>query len=204
MKPLYLFFLIPLLLSNSLYAQFKDGYIVNNNNDTIRGMIDFKESILKSDQCQFKVSATGSVTTYFPKDIKAFRFIGSKYFTTSEISIDSVPRKVFLEWLIKGKASVLTYSPSNGKPRFFILTAKDSLLELQNTINIREINGYHDETFNKEYIGTLRYYFKDKISLFPQIERTVLNRNSLIKITKNYNDKADGNKESIINGGYNC
>jgi hypothetical protein len=198
MKSFFLLFFFTLLLSSTIFAQFKEGYIIKNNNDTVYGQIDFEGSIKNSDHCKFKSLKDKSINTYFPGDIKAFRFIGSKYFTTSEISVDNTPHKVFLEWLIKGKASVVTYSPSNAKPRFFVLLANDSLSELQNTYETKEIKGFHDDTYKKEYIGTLRYYFKDCPAIFPAIERSTLNRNSLISITKAYNEKTGTNKEFII------
>jgi len=198
MKSFFLLFFFTLLLSNTIFAQFKEGYIIKNNNDTVYGQIDFEGPIKNSDHCKFKSLKDKSINTYFPGDIKAFRFIGSKYFTTSEISVDKTPHKVFLEWLIKGKASVLTYSPSNAKPRLFILLTNDSLTELKNTCETKEIKGYYDDTYKKEYIGTLRYYFKDCPAIFPAIERSTFNRNSLIKVTKAYDEKSDGNKEFIV------
>jgi hypothetical protein len=198
MKAFYFLFVLSFFITNSLFAQFKEGYIVKNNNDTIHGLIEYEGPTLNSEHCNFKSLKDSRINKYYPGDIKAFRFTGSKYFTTSTIPVDSVPHKVFLEWLIKGKASVLAYSPSNTVTRFFILLANDSLLELQNTVFTREVKGFHDYTFRKEYIGTLSYYFKDCPSVFPAIERSFFTRNSLIKVTKMYNEKVGDNKGLIV------
>jgi len=198
MKLFYLFSFFTLLLSNTLLAQFKEGYIIKNNNDTIFGQIDFEGSVKNSDQCKFRALTSGAVNQYSPKDIKAFRFIGSKYFTSAVIMVDSVPRKVFLEWLIMGKASILSYTPSLVNQRYFIQMVNDSLSELQNTYQTKESNGYQYDAFKKEYIGELCYKFNDYPAIFPTIKRAIFSRNELIKIAKLYNEKAGENKEIIV------
>ena len=202
MKTLYLSLLITFLWSNSLFSQFRNGYIIKNDNDTIYGFIDFEGSIQNSDHCKFKTLPDSPAEIYYPGDIKAFRFLGSKYFSTSEIKINNKIKKVFLEWLIKGRASILTYSSNNMNPRYFILPERDSLYELQNSINIFErmdkgvMTTY--QTTKKEYVGTLLYYLKDCPSISHDIESTDLSSKPLIKIAKEYHEITCKNEECIV------
>jgi hypothetical protein len=202
MKTFYLFLFITFSFDSSLFSQFREGYIIENNSDTTYGFIDFEGSIQNSGHCKFKSTTDSPVEIYYPGEIKAFRFLDSKYFSTSEIKIDNEIKKVFLEWLIKGRASILIYSPQNTKIRYFFLPENDTLYELQNTPKTIEkmdqgaITTY--ETTKREYIGTLLYYFKDCPSLTNKIETTAFSSNPLIKIVKEYHEKTCKNEDCII------
>jgi hypothetical protein len=145
--------------------------------------------------------------TYYPGEIKAFRFIDGKYFTSTEISVDGETKKVFLEWLIKGRASILTYTTAKMKSRYFIKLENDSLYELINTtsvisrVNPKDVVSKYETTYEherKEYIGALLNYFKDCPSISRDIENTSLSSKPLIKIAKEYHERTCKTEDCII------
>ncbi len=93
-----------LFLTVILNAQtdFRAGYIIGNIGDTLYGEIDYRGDFWMSQICRFKAD-DNSIRAYSPQDIKAFRFIDSKYFISQEINNN----KVFLEFLISGKVNIL-------------------------------------------------------------------------------------------------
>lgn len=199
----FLCFFISFFLNSVLFSQFKEGYIIENNDDTIYGYIDFEGAIKNSDHCTFKSNQDSTIHVYYPGDIKAFRYTNGKYFITSEIPVNNKPQKVFLEWLIKGRASILTYSPSDMQVKYFILLENDSLFELQNTSLIRgkKISESFTETYKiekREYIGMLHYYFKDCPSISSTINTTSLSSKSLIKVAKQYHEKTCDTESCIV------
>jgi hypothetical protein len=196
MKQIYI--LISMLFI-TLYsqAQYKDGYIINNQNDTIYGLIEFSGEINNSELCKFKSTESESLVNYLPNNIKAFRFIDGKYFVSRTILIDSIPKTVFLQWLIKGQASILSYNTDVWQ-YFFILTAEDSLIELKNTTRIKREEATNFEIRNKEYIGALRYLYKDAPSLYDEIGNSSYTSKSLINITRKYHNIVCTDKECII------
>lgn len=197
MKKINLLTCLFFLLNITVYSQFKNGYIVKNNNDTIYGYIDFEGSIKNSEHCSFKLSEDSAISVYYPEDIKAFRFTDSKYFSTFEIITNNVQKKVFLEWLIKGKASILIYTPDI-KSRYYILLENDSLYELKNTEQFIKKNDAVFKSNKEEYKGALRYYFNDCPSISGQINNTAFTGNSLIKVAKTYHKKTCHNSEECI------
>jgi hypothetical protein len=145
--------------------------------------------------------------TYYPGEIKAFRFIDSKYFTSSEIPVNGETKKVFLEWLIKGRASILTYTTAKMKSRYFIKLENDSLYELINTtstisrVNPKDVVSKYETTYEherKEYVGALLNYFKDCPSISHDIENTSLSSKPLIKIAKEYHERTCKTEDCII------
>jgi hypothetical protein len=185
-----------LFICTPLLSQFKKGYIITNSNDTTYGYIDFEGSAVNTTHCKFISLPDSTKHIYYPGDIKAFRFTGSKYFSTWEIRIDNELKNVFLEWLIKGRASILLYTPKDMKTRYFLKMDNDSLFELINTVSLNtglithgifkeEVTYEHN---SKEYVGTLIYCLRDCPSLQSTIENSSLGGNPLIKIVKKYQE----------------
>jgi hypothetical protein len=184
-----LFFLLFInLLSYQLFSQFKEGYIITKTNDTIFGLIKYEGALINSRSCTFKKDNNSIDYMYTPEDISAFRFLKSKYYVSRYINIHNSYKKVFLEWLIKGKASILSYPISISSMQYYLVMDDDSLIELMNTIETKYIDNVKYIKEKHEYIGTLNMNFQDA-GLQTKIMSTKYNNNSLINITKSYHNK---------------
>jgi hypothetical protein len=188
---------ILVLSFSALHAQFKEGYIITNNNDTLVGYLNFEGSMINSNRCSFKSAPDSDAVTYYPGEIIGFRFNNSKFFITREIFRENELQKVFLEWLIKGKASILEYA-GDLNPRYFILLENDSLYELENTKEIKNIDEIDYSVENKEYVGALRYYLQDAPSLSPRINTLSFDDKSFIKIAHDYHEQVCKDEACII------
>jgi hypothetical protein len=186
------------ILNGSVYSQLRSGYVITNENDTIYGNIEFEGSITNSYQCMFTSSFDNTTHTYFPGDIRGFRFIEGKYFTSDEIMIDGQLKKVFLEWLIKGKASLLTFSPHDTDIRYFLVSELDSIQELINTKHLVVSNGSTYEHQKKEYVGLMLSQFRDAPSLANDIRNVNFSTKPLIRITKEYHELTCPNEECLV------
>jgi hypothetical protein len=198
MKKISLLILVFLSSVNLIYSQYKRGYIIGNESDTTWGYINFEGSIRNSDHCNFISMPDSTLHKYSPGDIKAFRFVDSKYFSTEEIKIGDVTKKVFLEWLIKGRASILTYTPENTRIRYFIIPENQPMRELVNSLDKIERNGDTYERYKKEYVGDLKYFFKDCPEISKEIETTPFNSKPLIKIAKEYHERTCETADCIV------
>jgi hypothetical protein len=206
MKRVWMFFIAGLLLTSTLSGQFKPGYIIGNDNDTTYGYIKYEGSALNCDHCRFMSMPDSTEHVYSPGEIKAFRFEGSKYFMTATIKENNESKKVFMEWLIKGRASILSYNSLNMKTRFFFLPENDTLTELVNTtktIMRKDEQSTHTQDIlyehsQNEYIGTLLYYLRDCPSITNNIQTTALSSGSLIKIAKKYQEKTCPGTECVL------
>ena len=67
----------------------KPGYIVTNEGDTIRGMVDFRTNDIMSKRCDFQANGEGEFKTYVPGEIRSFRFEhNGKYFVSRRFEIN--------------------------------------------------------------------------------------------------------------------
>ncbi|MFW6328445.1 MAG: hypothetical protein ACOC2F_09060, partial [Bacteroidota bacterium] len=109
----YLYLLLLLLIVNNLNGQpeFKPGYVILNNGDTLKGEIDNRGDMLMSKVCWFKPADWDTVVRYKPGNIEAYRFIDGKYYVSRQLETG---KHVFLEYLINGELNVYYYRGKDG------------------------------------------------------------------------------------------
>jgi hypothetical protein len=142
-----IFFCLCCLLSIIAHAQFREGFIITTSSDTIHGYIKYKGAVYNTRICEFRNFSKENIIKYSPKDIKEYRFNNGKYFISKEIDGENI----FLEYLIKGRANLYTYSNSFSDTRFFLKTESDTLLKLTNTKEIKVIDNNSYEVEKKSF-----------------------------------------------------
>ncbi len=152
------------MISVDAQTQYKTGYVVTLSGDTLHGKIDYRGSVQMQQQCTFKDAAKNK-TTYFPNQIKEFRFVDGKYYVAKPWNDQSV----FFEYLVKGNVSFY-YLKYQGKDRYFVDKAGESMAEIkynEGTKQRQEKTYYYE---SKIHMGVLRYYMQDAPQVIPQIE----------------------------------
>ncbi|MBN1186055.1 MAG: hypothetical protein JXB49_27485 [Bacteroidales bacterium] len=81
-----LFFLVFHLISYS-QSDFREGFVIKNNNDTLFGYIDYNANCFEN--CKFKSSVDSKAINYSASEIKEFRFKNSKYFVSKDIEVET-------------------------------------------------------------------------------------------------------------------
>jgi hypothetical protein len=169
------------------------GYIITNENDTIKGLIKLKSNYLNSRDCSFINGNNQNARDYTPSDIKAYRIENKKYYVSKEVSIDSVKKKIFLEYLVEGIVNL--YYFKDIQKEYFFLEKESKMIPLSNdesTITVKEkgANGDEIETqYSKnsnQYRRMLTYLFQDSPATLQKISSTGFDYRSLIKITLDY------------------
>lgn len=187
------------VVTTNLYAQsdFRDGYIVKNDNDTLYGLIDYRGNIANSKKCIYKESVNAEKQVFSPGDLKAYRFTDGKYYVSKAIELGKANDLVFLEYLINGIVDIYYYRDLN-TDHYLIDKGDGVLLELKNDEREVIVNG---ETYLKnsnEYIGRLKYIFMESPSVSKKVEGISLDSKSLIKIAKDYHNEMCTNEACII------
>lgn len=106
--PFTLFFIF---IFHSQYAQsdFREGYIINNENDTTYGLIDYRGSMRSSKHCTFKSDDASEQIKYSPSEIAGYRFTDNKYYVSRTVKREEGASVFFLEFLINGKVDIYFY-----------------------------------------------------------------------------------------------
>lgn len=165
-------------------SDFRKGYIVKNNGDTLHGWVNFQKEAQNNSVCNFKRFEIALPINYSPEKLKAYGIDGGKQYLAAEFN----GRKVFVEYLVKGKLSLLYLN--KGSEHYFTLTGDGTLVELKSG---RTADASSNQTYNhyKEYLEAA---FKP-IQMSESIQKSKLEINSLTALIKQYNEASNSEFE---------
>ncbi len=162
-------------------TDYRDGYVITLNNDTLKGKIDYRGDLTMGEICRFKTD-TGEEIKYSPNDIAAYRINDSKYFVSKEFN----GKKVFLEFLIEGKINIY-YHRDNKGDHYFLKKEDTKIVEIpyENGIKYKDNVPYMYES--TKHIGLLNYFFQDAPELKSKISKIGKpDHEKLIKLAEDY------------------
>jgi hypothetical protein len=196
-KSVFLFTIIFIPYFGFSQSNYKHGYYITLNNDTVYGILEYFGDYISSKLCIFRDSISSIPKRLYPEDIAGYRFIGGKYYVSKEIKENNKQNIVFMEYLVNGTVD-LYYLRSLEKDTYYF-EKNNELYELE----IEEINVFDEKKgqvkkIKYKYIGILNALLYDCPELIDQINHSKLNHNSLINITKNYHDLTCKDGECII------
>ena len=187
------------ILSTKLNAQtdFRNGYIVKNNDETIYGLIDYKGNKANSKKCVFKKDADSERQEFSPDEIKAYRFLDSKYYISKSIKLEDQETLLFVEYLINGTVDIFYYRDNLGE-HYLLDLGDNELYELKNEEKEVYVNNTRLIEESKEYIGILKYSFNQSPTISKKVDNVSLNHKSLIKIAHDYHKEMCADEVCII------
>jgi hypothetical protein len=169
------------------------GYIITNENDTIKGLIKLKSNYLNSRSCSFIEANNQNARDYTSSDIKAYRIENKKFYISKEVSVDSVKQRIFLEYLVEGIVNL--YYFKDLQKEYFFLEKDSRMIPISNDASIvivkeKGVTGEEFETqYSKnsnQYRRMLTYLFQDSPGTLQKIPGTGFDYRSLIRITLDY------------------
>ena len=195
---------------------YKNAYIITSENDTIYGLINDGGGYMNSRVCLYKENKKSEPIRYYPGDIKAYRFIGDKYYSTKEVLINSKYIPVFTDVLIEGKVNLYHHwrneemsfylEKESGNPigllykKAVIPVSSDSLKGLAKNEGIStsysaKYSNQNHTSVNIEYFkDTLRSIFANSDAALNQLETLKYKQKSMQNITRTYiNETCEGN-----------
>ena len=196
-KRLLILLVSQILVLNYVIGQndFRNGYIITQNHDSIFGKINNRNYYDNSQFCDIKVNSSDSLIRYYPHNLFGYRFIDGKYYITKEIN----SQKVFMEYLIKGKLDIYFYQNEKGVNKYYV--SKDSLplSELKYSSEVKDVNGIQMLSESKPFIQVLTYYTSDCPSLREDIPKlSKPDHRNLIKLSKEYQSLTCKDEECIV------
>lgn len=175
-------------------ADFRPGYIINLNNDTLYGEIDYRGDLLMSEICRFRIKDSDKEIQYSPDDIVAYRFNEGKYFISKRIN----SKKVFLEFLIKGRISIYYLRDKKGT-HYFLEKEGATIIEIPYEERVIYKNSETYLYTSKKHIGILNYYMQDAPELQSRISKFgEPDQKNLIKLAIDYHNTVCKDSECII------
>jgi hypothetical protein len=189
MKKKHLAILLIINLSFSVcigQRDFRHGYIITNNHDTLYGYINLKANYQNSRQCEFQRDIGAEAKTFFPNDIFGYKIENNKYYISKEVNLNGNNEKVFLEFLLDGIVDLFYLKELHGE--YYFIEKLGILYQLSNeTRQVVENNIVH-EINSYQYIRILKLLFQDSPTTLKKVETTPFSYKPLIGISKSYHN----------------
>jgi len=187
-------------LATNTFAQndnFKNGYIITNQGDTVFGQIDLRTNLINQSQCRFRADEKAQSVVYMPFDIKSYFFTDDKlYFVSKTIEIDKTKINTFIEFLVNGVMNLYYYE--------FKTVKYNTLPDYQNFDGIISYYFFEDQAgkmfavyqkpspdyilrYDNSYKNLTNFVLRDA-NISQDINKMQFNQKSFINITKNYHN----------------
>ena len=181
---MFLLFLLA-LLPNFVFGQadFRKGFIVTINQDTIHGLVKYTESIRPFEVCQFRSSDSQEVSSFDASQLTAYGFIDDKSFESKQITENDVRRTVFFQVLVKGFVSLYKY-----KRTYWVEKQNQELKPLIDEVTEAFIDGKRVFRHSNSHIVTLKTMLFDCPSLRVKLGKEIdLDARTLTELIVAYN-----------------
>jgi opacity protein-like surface antigen len=184
MKILVLTFII-IWIAESGFSQtdFRRGYVITNERDTLDGLVDYRVGSGAYQFCEFQKANASEKVRYGPSDIVGYGYLSDKTFESREIRTKEEPSKtVFIEVLVKGLVSLYKWNDT-----FYVDKTGQLLQQLTNESKERIVDGKSVVIYSNQYVGTLNMLLFDCDRLKRRIETVELYERSLTNLVQDYN-----------------
>jgi hypothetical protein len=194
-------------------VNYKEGYIIDLQGDTIHGVIDYRDWRRNPERITFKKNLNASETQFLPEKIKEFRVENKIYASaktnlnlsttsTSSLKNDSMfvleESMVFLQALILGEKKLYVFVNNMGTENFYIsINGKYPLLKYKKYIN--KVEGILYKRERKNYRLQLRNYLSNCHDVKVDLIDIDYNRKELIKLFEIYYQKCSNVSISFEN-----
>jgi len=182
-----------MFLKIGLFAQadFRDGFIVKQNADTVYGLLDYKGDLMSGQICKFKNNKLSKAEEFTPNDILGYGFVDGKNYVAKTLDfgedINVLKQKYFIEYLVKGTVN-LYYFRNSEKDHYYLESDKYEIKELRTIERIKKDElGRETIVPYKEYLGVLKVYLTDCEAIKPRLENFSIGFDNLIILISDYN-----------------
>ena len=180
----------------------KAGFIITNNGDTVRGILDFRTNEMLSKKCLFRANGESESKTYKPGEIEGFRFDNNgKFFVTRRLNVYGEPQLYFAEFMVQGKMNL--YCVADKYVEYFFFEREDgemALLANRSLISSSSIQEEkeHQQEARVQY-GKVRVLLQDSRSAINDMNDMDMSRRKLVNVVRDYhNDVCTDGSHCIV------
>jgi hypothetical protein len=164
-------------------ADFRKGYVITNERDTLFGLVDYKVGTRPYKWCDFKEIKSQKITTYQPGEIVGYGFVFDKFFESREVLLLPEPSKlVFFEVIVSGTVSLYKYEQN-----YFVEKNDEGLHKLTNEYIETVIDGKSVFKNTNQHIITLNMLLSDCGSVSARNQKASLSEKYLTSLIEKYN-----------------
>lgn len=197
MKKMFIWSVLCLLpMQMSAQVNPKEGYVITNEGDTVRGTINYLKDEENAKACQFRKAGESTYKTLTPSDISGYRLAEEDiYYVSRVLKTENVEQRLFAEFLIQGGVSLYRYA-YDGETYFgFADTAGKEAVVREDRLN-EDLSSYEEKLKARrgqlQQVGSVMS--KDP-TVAERLWKMDMTSDALLKVVKRYDErycKSDG------------
>lgn len=163
---------------------FTEGSVITLKGDTLPGMVNEKDLPTNFTECEFIPAGEKEIKRFAPSEIAGYRIGSYRTFESREVDgLENEEVRKFVEVLVVGKLSLFRF-----KEHFIFQKDTMAYTIIVGTPPMREQSGvYTNVKSNLTNIGKLTYLFQECGPILIDHQRTKINEDKLVSLTKTYN-----------------
>lgn len=170
---LYWLFFILSITELAAQSDFRQGYIITMDHDTVYGEIDYRANSHNYRSCLFKKENT--ITTYLPSELRGYRYLNDKYYASLLLE------EAFVEVLVAGELSLYKYNKE-----FYVQRTGGELYKLEFNKSSVEKEGGAVHRVDSRWKGILSHLTSDCEQHMEAIRGLRLHETSLTRFVIKY------------------
>lgn len=168
---------------------FRPGYILSLNGDTVRGEVDARSGHRMASLCVFRPAAGAPQVQYAPDALRGYGLLaGARYESCSLPATANTLPLLLLQVLAQGSATLYTYNDEASRTRYFFRKGSSGAVTelVQKTENIHGTSGVVEER-TYPFRQVLSQAFADCFAVQPLLPKAELAESKLVAIFDRYN-----------------
>ena len=163
------------------------GYVITNNNDTLRGIIDYRTDAKNARSCHFMADGETAYKEYLPNEIKGYRLSDTgAYYVTRTFPIDGEQRTFFAEFLLEGGVSLYRHK-ENTVEYFYLVDADGKVATIRETGDVIHLRDDQITAQRIKLVEATQIFQKSQKTLKELWAMPQVSAEQLLKLTKAYN-----------------
>ena len=165
----------------------QSGYVITNDNDTLRGTIDYRTDAKNARSCRFMAEGETVYKEYLPNEIKGYRLsdTGACY-VTKTFPIDGEQRTFFVEYLLEGGVSLYRHKESTSE-YFYLVDADGKVATIRETGDVILRRDDQITAQRQKLVEATQIFQKSQSTLKQLWAMPQVSADQLLKLTKAYN-----------------
>ena len=188
-KLLFAFLMLLGVLPLKAQVNPQSGYVITNDNDTLRGTIDYRTDAKNARSCRFMAEGETAYKEYLPNEIKGYRLsdTGACY-VTKTFPVDGEQRTFFAEYLLEGGVSLYRHKESTSE-YFYLVDADGKVATIRETGDVILRRDDQITAQRQKLVEATQIFQKSQSTLKQLWAMPQVSAEQLRKLTKAYNQE---------------
>lgn len=187
MKKIFISMLLGLPVLAQGQTNPQEGYIITNENDTVRGTIDYLSDIRNMHTCLFKADGDETYRKYMPGEISGYRLTNSGiFYVTRTFMIGDKEETIFAEYLLQGGVSL--YYARDTHMQYYFWIDEDGKIARMAYDGERSDVPSDDVLFRKKRIAEVGQLLGKSADAQKRLWKTNYSAADLVDLTREYDE----------------